>query len=445
MTQAWVRLWGRQIGAVVWDDQRQVGVFSYTPEFVRSGIELAPFEMPLRNGPFDFPALPRATFKGLPGLLADSLPDKFGNALIDRWLTEQGREITDFNAVERLCYVGTRGMGALEFEPATGLEQAPREPLELEPLVDLANRVLAERGNLNGILQGDDDRAAMQDILRVGTSAGGARAKALLAWNPESGEFRSGQLDAQSGFSQWLLKFDGVSGNADKEMADPQGYGRLEYACYLLARAAGIEMSESRLYHEGGRAHFMTRRFDRTDAGGKLHMQSLCALRHYDFNQARAYSYEQVLETIRAMRLGRPVQKEMVRRALLNIAIRNQDDHTKNISFLMDRTGEWRLAPAFDVVYSYNPDGRWTSQHQMSLNGRTDRFERTDLLEFGRFADLKERETRADSRTDPRCPGIMARLLRGSRGTGFTCQPGASGFSRPARLTCPAEENRREI
>lgn len=394
MSHARVMLWGRQIGAVLWDEARGLGVFSYAEDFVRSQIQLAPFEMPLREGPFDFPALTRETFKGLPGLLADSLPDKFGNALIDRWLTEEGKSRQSFDPVQRLCYVGTRGMGALEFQPESNASVKADKSIELEPLIQLANRVLTERGNLAGILRGEDDRAAMKDILRVGTSAGGARAKALLAWNEQTGEFRSGQLPSSAGFSQWLIKFDGVTENGDKEVADPLGYGRLEYACYLLARSAGVDMSESRLFEEGGRAHFMTRRFDRTDKDGKLHMQSLCALRHFDFNHARAYSYEQAIETIRLLKLGRGAQVEMVRRALLNILIRNQDDHTKNIGFLMGRDGRWSLAPAFDVVYAYNPAGSWTSQHQMSLNKKTDGFTIEDLMAFGQFADLKPREIR---------------------------------------------------
>jgi len=236
---------------------------------------------------------------------------------------------------------------------------------------------------------------ALEEILRVGTSAGGARAKAVLAWNEQTGEFHSGQLDAGPGFSYWLMKFDGVSGNADKEVADPLGFGRLEYACYLLACDAGIDMALSRLHEEGGRAHFMTQRFDRTADGKKLHMQSLCAMRHFDFNLARGYSYEQVIETIRMLGLGREAIRQQVRRAFLNIFIRNQDDHTKNIAFLMDSKGRWQLSPAFDICYAYNPQGTWTSQHQMSLNGKTDEFERSDLLAFAKFADLKTGEANA--------------------------------------------------
>ena len=395
MSRAAVNLWGRQIGAVLWDENRDVGVFEYTPEFSRSGIEVAPLTMPLRSGVYDFPALNHDTFKGLPGMLADSLPDKFGNALINRWLAEQGRTTDSFDPVERLCYTGRRGMGALEFEPSTGERREQGGPVDIAPLVELANRVLAAREELTGVLQGDDDHHALQEILRVGTSAGGARAKAVLAWNEETGQFHSGQLTAGPGYTQWLVKFDGVSGNADKELADPMGFGRLEYACYLLAKEAGVTMARSRLHEEGGRAHFMTQRFDRTADGKKLHMQSLCAMRHFDFNQARAYSYEQAIETIRILRLGREAIREQVRRALFNVFIRNQDDHTKNIAFLMDSSGGWSLSPAFDVVYAYNPNGDWTNEHQMSLAGKTDGFRLNDLLDFGKFADLKTTETKA--------------------------------------------------
>jgi serine/threonine-protein kinase HipA len=286
-------------------------------------------------------------------------------------------------------------MGALEFEPATGERREQGRPVDIAPLVELANRVIAAREELAGVLKGEDDHRALQEILRVGTSAGGARAKAVLAWNEETGEFHSGQLTAGPGYTQWLVKFDGVSGNADKELADPMGFGRLEYACYLLAREAAIDMARSRLHEEGGRAHFMTQRFDRTPDGKKLHMQSLCAMRHFDFNLARAYSYEQAIETIRMLGLGREAIKEQVRRALLNVFIRNQDDHTKNIAFLMDSSGRWSLSPAYDVVYAYNPKGDWTNEHQMSLAGKTDDFELDDLLEFGRFADLKPTETKS--------------------------------------------------
>lgn len=395
MTDARVILWGRDIGAISWLDDREIGVFQYTPEFSRSGIEVAPTMMPLREAPYEFPALPRETFRGLPGLLADSLPDRFGNALIDAWLAVQGRTPESFNSVERLCYVGARGMGALEFEPAIrGAPTAVRE-VEVAKLVELANRVLDERIALAGKFGGVDDKAAIEDILRVGTSAGGARAKAVLAWNEKTGAFRSGQLKADVGFTYWLIKFDGVAGNRDKELADGEDFGLVEYAYYLMARDAGLDMVESRLHREGGRAHFMTKRFDRTDSGDKLHMQSFGAMMHFDFNNPAAYSYEQALQTI--ARLGLPAvdREQQFRRAVFNVLARNHDDHVKNIAFLMDRAGAWRLAPAFDVAYSYNPDGAWTSRHQMSINGKRDEFVREDLIALGAAANLKK--TRAEA------------------------------------------------
>ncbi len=388
MTRATVSLWGTRVGAVTWPEEgRPLGLFEYDPDFIDRGIEISPFTLPLRPGPFDFPELAPETFKGLPGLLADSLPDKFGNLLIDRWLAEQGRAPGSFDPVERLCYTGKRGMGALEFAPEAG-PRVKSHPVQIAPLVDLANRVIADRQGLHGRLTGQDDHAALEEILVIGTSAGGARAKAVIAWNEATGEFRSGQVESAPGFSQWLIKFDGVSGNADHELADPQGFGRLEYAFSQLAGAAGVTMAPCRLHHEGGRAHFMTRRFDRTPAG-KLHMQSLGALRHFDFNRPRAYSYEQAIETIRLLDLGPEALAQQVRRAFLNLAIRNQDDHVKNIAFLMDRNGQWSLSPAYDVTYAHNPAGFWTAEHQMSLAGKTDHFTADDLIGFGRFAGLK--------------------------------------------------------
>jgi serine/threonine-protein kinase HipA len=389
MTDARVILWGRDIGAVTWLPDREFGVFQYAPEFVGSGIEVAPLTMPLATQPYEFPELPRDTFRGLPGLLADSLPDKYGNALIDAWLAGQGREPASFNPVERLCYIGTRGMGALEFQPAVPRQPNRTKRLAIDALVDLTNRVLDERVALAGKLTGEDDAAVIDDILRVGTSAGGARAKAILAYNDATGEFRSGQLQADPGYSYWLMKFDGVHGNRDKELADPQGYGLIEYAYHRMALAAGIEMAECRLHREGGRAHFMTRRFDRTADGNKLHMQSLCALRHFDFNRPDAYSYEQALITIQ--RLGLPMLsiEEQFRRAVFAVIARDHDDHVKNIAFLMDRHGQWRLSPAFDVAYSFNPTGAWTSRHQMSINGKREDFSVDDLTALAETGNIK--------------------------------------------------------
>ena len=392
MTDATVRLWGSDIGAVSWIDDRAIGVFQYTPEFVESRFELAPLMMPRSRNPYEFPGLPREAFKGLPGLLADSLPDRFGNALIDAWLVTQGRAAGSFNPVERLCYIGTRGMGALEFHPTIPRRPRGSQRVSINALTRLANDVLDNRARLSGILKGDDDHEALQEILRVGTSAGGARAKAILAWNEKTGEFRSGQVKAGGGFSYWLLKFDGISSNRDKELADPKGYGRIEYGFACMARAAGIAMSECRIHHEGGRSHFMTQRFDRDAGGHKFHMASLAALRHFDFNAAGAYSYEQAVETIRLLGLSADAIEQQFRRAVFNILVRNQDDHVKNIAFLMNRKGEWRLSPAFDLSYAYNPDGSWTNQHQMSLSGKRDDFVLSDLIRFGVFCNLKSKK-----------------------------------------------------
>ena len=386
MTSAAIHLYETLIGAVTWDDGREIGYFEYDPDFLRSGIEVSPLMLPLRGGRFSFPNLPRDTFKGLPGLLADSLPDKFGNLLINQWLSRQGRTPQSFNPVERLCYLGSRAMGALEFQP-TFLPDGPVETLHLDALVQLANDALASRESLHANLH--ESPEALATILRVGTSAGGARAKAVISWNPNTGEIRSGQLAPEPGFESWLLKFDGVSENRDKELNDPLGYGRIEYAYHLMARAAGITMSDCRLLEENGRAHFMTRRFDRGPEGAKFHMQSLCAIAHFDFNQAGAYSYEQAFQTARRLGLPQSDLTELYRRAVFNIVSRNQDDHTKNIAFRMDRRGGWHLAPAFDLIYSYNPAGAWTNRHQMTLNGKRDDFLTEDLLAAATAADLK--------------------------------------------------------
>ena len=374
-----VKLWGRTIGAVTMETGDRAAAFQYEPAFARSGIQLSPITMPLSSRVYSFPALPAVTFHGLPGLLADSLPDKFGNALIDAWLATQGRTPESFNAVERLCYTGTRGMGALEFAPALGPTSRTASKVEIDALVQLASDVLTHRHQLQASFKGAARQKALNDILLVGTSAGGARAKAVIAWNPQTLEVRSGQVAAGEGFEYWLLKFDGVSGNQDKELEDPQGYGAIEYAYHLMARAAGITMSDCRLLEENGRRHFMTRRFDRLPGGEKLHMQSLCALAHFDFNQAGAYAYEQALMTIRQLNLPMAAVEEQFRRMVFNVVARNQDDHVKNVAFLMDKQGEWHLAPAFDVTYSYNPSGAWTATHQMTISGKRDDFTVADF------------------------------------------------------------------
>ena len=371
------------------DENADVAAFQYDPAFVASGTEVSPLRMPLSRRIYLFPTLPRISFHGLPGLLADSLPDKFGNALIDAWLATQGLTPESFNAVERLCYIGMRGMGALEFAPATGPRPRRSTKIRVDALVALASDILTRRNALQESFTAQHRNGALQDILRVGTSAGGARAKAIIAWNPDTNEVRSGQVTAPEGFGYWLLKFDGVGGNRDKELEDPKGYTAIEYAYSLMARDAGIEMSECRLLEEGGRRHFMTRRFDRTREGGKLHMQSLGALAHLDFNAAGAHSYEQAYDTIRRLQLPMSAIEQQFRRMIFNVVARNQDDHVKNIAFLMSQRGEWSLARAFDVTYAYNPQGRWTRHHQMTINGKRDGFTLEDFRTCAATAGLK--------------------------------------------------------
>ncbi|MBU1086532.1 MAG: type II toxin-antitoxin system HipA family toxin [Candidatus Omnitrophica bacterium] len=390
MSFAEVILWGRRIGGVVWDDKKSIANFEYDPMFIKSNIEISPITMPLSAQIYAFPELDLNTFHGLPGLLADSLPDKFGNALIDAWLAKEGKSPKSFNPVERLCYIGKRGMGALEFKPAHGPKNSTLRDINLESLLELASEILSKRSAFKSSFSISTRKKALQDILKVGTSAGGARAKAVIAWNPQTHEIRSGQIIAEPGFSYWILKFDGVAGNIDNQIEYTKGFGLIEYAYYKMALAAGIQMSESRLLEENGRSHFMTKRFDRTENGEKIHMQSLAALAHYDFNQAGAYSYEQAIQVMRKLKLPMLEIEEQFRRTVFNILARNQDDHVKNIAFLMNKAGQWKLSPAFDLIYSYNPSGVWTGMHQMSMNGKRDKFNKNDFIAFADNSSMKK-------------------------------------------------------
>ncbi|HEY4732374.1 MAG TPA: type II toxin-antitoxin system HipA family toxin [Gammaproteobacteria bacterium] len=377
-----VSLWGDIVGAVSWLDDRGYGIFEYDRAFLKKGLDISPIHMSLDNarkgdGIFSFPSLNKNTFLGLPGLLADALPDKFGNSMIDAWLVRNGRDAAGFNPVERLCYMGKRGMGALEFSPAIIGKYDKPVPVEISELVGLVQEIMDERKKLDiNIGPSEKENAdAIMDILRVGTSAGGARPKAVIAMDDE-GNVISGQARAPKGYDYWILKFDGVT---DLELGEPKGYGRIEYAYYLMAKAAGIDMTECRLLEESGRAHFMTKRFDRV-SGEKLHMQSLCGIAHFDFNMAGAYGYEQAFAVMRKLRLSKADAIQQYRRMVFNIVARDLDDHTKNISFLMAPDGKWKLSPAYDAIYSHNPAGKWTNQHQMSLNGKRDHFTKADLI-----------------------------------------------------------------
>ena len=381
VTTAEVHLWGELIGVALWNEQGGYASFQYTPEFINKGIEVSPILMPLSDRIYSFPELSSQTFLGMPGLLADALPDRFGRALLDQWLAMNNR--TQANPVERLCYQGKRCMGALEFAPAQNRGFDEISVIEVASLVKVASNVLHDRAILQTNM--GQPTEALMDILRVGTSAGGQRAKAVIAYNDETQEVRSGQLDAPKGFDYWLLKLDGVT---NSQLGDPQHYGEIEYVYYLMAKLAGINMTECRLLHENNRSHFMTRRFDRVN-GAKVHMQTLCGLTHSDYNVRNSCSYEQAFAYMRQLYLPYPQAEEFFRRMVFNVVACNQDDHTKNISFLMDQTGKWSLSPAYDMSWAYNSNGLWTQTHQMSIRGKQKDITREDLLEVARQMNIK--------------------------------------------------------
>ena len=376
-----VRVWGERVGAVALDPRLGYYAFAFTPEWLRRGIDLAPLTMPREAAQevFIFPNLPELTFYRLPGMLADALPDAFGNALIDAWMAKQGIARDEITPLDRLAYMGKRGMGALEFRPEHGSHRESSAPLEMQSLVEEARKLI--EGNLN---VDREAQAALANILRVGTSAGGARAKAVIAWNPQTNVLRSGQFDAAPGFEHWILKFDGVG--QDAELGTGADYGRIEYAYYLMARQAGIEMSPCRLLEENGRAHFMTRRYDRDVINGrtiKHHVQTLCAIDHLDFRQRGTHAYAQLFLVITRLKLGDDALAQAFRRMCFNVMARNCDDHTKNFGFLLKQGEPWQLSPAYDVTHAHNPKGEWTYQHLMSVNGKFNDITREDLLEEG--------------------------------------------------------------
>ena len=390
-----VSMFGIPVGTFRWDERYGFAQFEYDRSFVGRGLEPSPLMMPVQEGRvFSFAGLNKDTYMGLPGMLADSLPDSYGRALFDRWLALTGR--TSSNPIESLCFMGKRCMGALEFEPVIDAAFNLNQRFEIESLVDVAREAL-DKKTAFGVNMQDNTKAAIAEILRLGTSAGGQRAKAIIAYNKATGEVRSGQVEAPEGFDYYLIKLDGVSANAG--FRKTENYGRLEYSFYKLAISCGIEMTECSLIEENGRAHFLTKRFDREN-GRKLHMQTLCGLAHFDFRLLRSYSYEQAFNVMRTLRLPYSAAQEMFRRMVFNVAVRNQDDHTKNISFLMDPEGRWRLSPAYDLGYAYNPDGGWTSMHQMSINGKFDSITRADLLEFAAANNIKEASAIIDEVVD---------------------------------------------
>jgi len=393
MNTAFVKIWGVLAGAVAWDERTGIATFEYDSDFKKKNWDLSPLKMPIQSAKkiFNFPELkpdrnsPFDTYKGMPGLLADVLPDKYGNQLINMWLAQNGREPNSMNPVEMLCFIGTRGMGAMEFEPAALKESKRTFSIEMDSLVDIAKKMLSQKSSFKTNLKKEDEEA-MMEILKIGTSAGGARPKAVIAYNEKTGEVRSGQTNAPKGFEHWLLKLDGVS---DVQLGASTGYGRVEMAYYNMAVACGVDMMPSILLEENGRAHFMTKRFDREDGDIKHHIQTLCAINHYDYNAVTSFSYEQLFQTMRELKLSYPEAEQMFRRMVFNVISRNCDDHTKNFAFRLKKDTQWELAPAYDLCHAYKPNHQWVSQHALSVNGKRKGITKNDLLIVGQSIKCK--------------------------------------------------------
>ena len=391
-----VILWGELVGAVHWDQTRGLASFQYDKKFLLKKWDLSPIKMPISNNDrvYSFPELlpskddKEDVFQGLPGLLADSLPDKYGNQLIDKWLAQNGRPPNSMNPVEKLCFIGTRGMGALEFEPAQLKTSSHTFAIEIKNLVDIAQKMLSDRENFETDL-GADEKKAMKEILKIGTSAGGARPKAVIAFNKKTKEVRSGQTRVPKGFEHWLIKLDGVS---NAQFGESLGWGRIEYAYYLMARDCGIDMMDCELFEENERAHFMTKRFDREGNNTKHHIQTLCGIQHFDFNNIYAYSYEQIFQTMRMLKLTYPDAEQMFRRMVFNVMATNYDDHTKNFSFRLKQGGNWELSPAYDICYSYDPTNKWVNQHTLSINGKHKNITIADLKSIATANSIKRAE-----------------------------------------------------
>lgn len=388
MNTAFVKIWGQTAGAVAWDEKSGIASFEYDPAFKKLGWELSPLKMPVtpEQKIYSFPELRKErgsvydTFKGLPGLLADMLPDRYGSELINLWLAQQGRPENSMNPVEMLCFIGERGMGALEFEPAMQKQNTNTFAVDMDSLVEIAGKMLSKKEAFVTNLKSGEEKA-MREILKIGTSAGGARPKAVIAYNEKTGEVRSGQTKAPEGFEHWLLKLDGVS---EVQLGATHGYGRVEYAYYLMAVDCGIEMMPCHLLEENGRAHFMTKRFDREGSRTKHHIQTFCALKHFDYNRIDSYSYEQLFQAMRELKLTYAEAEQMFRRMVFNVIARNCDDHTKNFSFILKQDSRWQLAPAYDICHAYRPGSEWVSRHALSINGKRDNITREDLIEVGR-------------------------------------------------------------
>jgi len=390
-----VKIWGTFVGSVLWDDKKKLATFEYDRDFVANGWDLAPIKMPIKRTQriFSFPELTRIlTFSGLPGLLADALPDKYGNALIDTWLAQQGRPAGSMNPVEKLCFIGTRGMGALEFEPSEFKAAKNTYKVEVDNLVGIAQKMLNQRKSFNTSISSDEEKA-MMDILKIGTSAGGARPKAIIAYNKKTGEVKSGQTRAPKGFEHYLIKLDGVS---DAQFGETEGYGRVEMAYYKMALACGIDMMPCELIEENGRSHFLTKRFDREGGSTKHHIQTWCAMEHFDYDKVEMYAYEQLFQTMRVLRLSYPQAEQLFRRMVFNVMARNCDDHTKNFAFRLKKDQKWELTPAYDICHAYRPGSMWVSQQSLSVNGKRTQISKNDLLNVAKAMNIKKAESIVD-------------------------------------------------
>ncbi|EOB3602081.1 TPA: type II toxin-antitoxin system HipA family toxin [Vibrio vulnificus] len=384
------------VGAVSFDTEKGLGSFEYDPSFVKKGVELSPIKMPLSNRIYRFSELDFNTFKGLPGLIADSLPDDFGNAVLNAWVASQGRSPSDITPLQRLQYTGKRGMGALEYAPATKLRSLnASQQVEIQSLVSIAQEILDSRGNFEVELKqnGQDDREAMMSLLSVGMSAGGARPKAVLAFNEDFTQVRSGQTNVPSGFTHYLMKFDGVSEhNKNQEtFGDPLGYGAMEFVYHLMANKCGVDMMPCRLLHEGNRRHFITQRFDRIK-NSKVHVQTLNGLAHIDYKKPGSFSYAELFGIARQLKLSAVDAEQLFKRMTFNIIARNHDDHSKNFAFMLKqdrlKKDKWSLAPAYDLAYSYKPGSKWVNSHWMSLNGKRDNFTRSDFYSLEKLSPI---------------------------------------------------------
>ncbi len=391
-----VRIWGELVGAIKWNQELQLASFEYAVTFIKKGWDLSPIKMPLKNGAriYSFPELRKSkdntidTFKGLPGLLADVLPDRYGNQLINIWLAQQGRAVNSMNPVEQLCFIGSRAMGALEFKPSQISVSTSTFAIQLDNLVDVAQKLLSDKEAFKTNLS-EDDEDALTEILKIGTSAGGARPKAVIAYNEKTSEVRSGQTDVPEGFEHWLIKLDGVF---DAQFGESSGWGKVEYAYYLMATECGIEMSDCKLLEEGARAHFMTKRFDRGENNVRHHIQTLCGINHFDYNNLFSYGYEQVFQTMRLLRLNYPEAEQMFKRMVFNVLATNCDDHTKNFSFRMKKDERWKLAPAYDICYAFDANNVWVNQQTLSVNGKHQNISKEDLMTIADANNIKKAE-----------------------------------------------------